>query len=121
MPLDAGALNRRIRIERDGPSKHDGFQNVPGVAAVLATVWASHRPGGGRERLANAENAATAPAVFRIRWNKAFDPDASGGLSPDDRVRFPARDDGALYDIASVTEIGLREGIEIIATKRTGR
>jgi head-tail adaptor len=121
MPIDAGALDRRIRIERDGPSTHDGYQNVPGAPAPLATVSASVKPGGGRERYANAENAATAPMIFTIRWSRALDPTAPGGISPDDYIRYPASDAGQLYDIKSAVEMGLREGIVIAAIAQVGR
>ncbi|WP_374295174.1 head-tail adaptor protein [Sphingomonas sp.] len=121
MAMDARRLDRRIRIERDGPSKHDGFQNVPGSPAVLAEVWSSYRAGGGQERYANAENAATAPVVFRVRWRPDFDPDLHGGLTPNDRVRYPATDAGALYDIKAVTAIGRKKWIDIAAVRRVGR
>jgi len=118
--LAAGSLDRRIRIERDGPTTHDGYQNAPGEPVVLATVWASARPGGGRERYANAENAATAPMVFTIRWTRALDPNAPEGISPADRVRYPATDAGRLYDIKSAVELGRRDGIVIAAVRKSG-
>lgn len=119
--LAAGTLDRRIAIERDGPATHDGYQNVPGVSGVLVTVWASVKPGGGRERYANVENAATAPMVFTIRWTRSLDPNSPEGISPDDRIRYPAGVNGQLYDIKSVVEMGNREGIVIGAVRRAGR
>lgn len=116
--LDAGRLDRRIRIERDGLPVHDGLQNVAGAPSVFAERWASVRPGGGRERFASAENAATAPMVFWLRWDRTLDPSAPGGVGTADRIRYPARDDGQLYDIKSAVEIGRREGIEIAAVRR---
>lgn len=114
-------MDRRIRIERDGAAMHDGFQNIPGTAVAIATVAASMRPGGGRERYASAENAATAPMIFTIRWTRVLDPHAPGGISPDDRVRFPATDAGQLFDIVSAVEWGRREGIVIAAVRRADR
>lgn len=116
--LAAGLLDRKVRIERDGASTHDGLQNVPGAPLVLADVWASIRPVGGEERYLNAEDAASVKSVVRIRWTKALDPDAPEGVRPSDRLRYPARDDGALYDIQSAIEIGRREGIELAVTRR---
>lgn len=118
MVMDARKLDRRIRIERDGPSIHDGFQNVPGAPEMLTEVWSSYRAGGGQERYANAENAATAPVIFRIRWQPGLDPDTPQGLTPADRVRYPARDDGSLYDIKAVTPIDRKKWIDIAATRR---
>ena len=121
MTIDEGRLDRRVRIERDGAATHDGYQNVPGVPEVVATVWASVTPGGGRERFANEENAATAPMVFTIRWSRELDPDAPDGISPDDRVRYPAKNAGYLYDIKSATVMGRNEGIVIAAVRQAGR
>lgn len=121
MGLDGGSLDRRIRIERDGASIHDGFQNVPGAPIALATVWASAKPGGGRERYVSAENAASAPMVFMIRWTAALDPNAVGGITTDDRIRFPASDEGLLFDIKSAVEFGRREGIIIAGVRQAGR
>lgn len=121
MGLDARKLDRFIRIERDGPDTHDGYQNVPGSPSVIAEVWSSMKPGGGRERYANEENAATAPMVFTIRWTRSLDPHAPGGISPDDRVRYPAADTGLLYDVKSVVEHSRKDGIVIAAVRQAGR
>lgn len=109
--LETGKLNRRIAIERAGIVKNDSGDMVDGFAP-LRTVWASATPGGGRERLLSAQNAAEAPMVFRIRWA----PDLAD-LSPADRVQYPPTSE-RYYDIASVVEIGTCEGIEIAATAR---
>jgi hypothetical protein len=114
--LDTGTLDRRIRIERDGPPVHNGVQTVPGLPVELATRWARFIPSPGRERYANAETAATAPALFRIRWDARLDPDAPGGLSVKDRIRFPINGD-AVYEIVSVVEFGRRDGIDIAVVK----
>jgi head-tail adaptor len=118
MAMDARKLDRRIRIERDGPPRHDGFQNVAGAPEILAEVWSSYRAGGGHERYANAENAATAPVIFRIRWQPGLNPDAPMGLNPSDRIRYPAVDGGSIYDIKAVTPVDRRKWIDIAATRR---
>lgn len=113
MIIKAGELDRRIRIERDGPPMHDGTQNVPGPPITLATVWARYIGSPGRERYANAETAATAPGLFRVRWSGILDPDSDTGLSVKDRIRHPAKPDGTLYEIVSIQPYCRRVGIDI--------
>ncbi len=110
---DSGEFDRMIRIERDAPASHDGYQNVPGAPFVLAERWAHYLPGAGRERFADAENAATAPAIFTIFWSPEVE-----DVSPVDRVRFPAKNDGRLYDIQRVEEVGRQDKIRIFAVAR---
>lgn len=68
--LDAGSLDRRIRIERDGPTTHDGLQNVLGAPFVLAEVWAQYKPARGQERFELATREAEIPVAFIIRWSR---------------------------------------------------
>ena len=121
--IDPGTLDKRIQIERDGPMVHNGLQNVPGPPTVLGGTkrWASMKPGGGRERYANEENAATAPVIWRLRWSAALDPDVAGGIGPGDRIRYPAKPEGALHDIKSAIVIGNRDGIEIATVRKASR
>jgi len=107
--MKAGRLDRRVRIERDGPPTHDGYQNVPGAPVTVATVAARYQPGAGSERFANSETAATAPAIFEIRWSER-----ARDVSPLDRVEF----EGRTYEITRVEEVGRRMGIRIFATAR---
>ena len=106
-------LDKRIRIERDGPPVHNGVQNVPGPPAVQWTRSAQFIGSSGRERYANAETAATMPAMFRLRWESKLDPDAPEGLSVKDRIRCPDRDDGQLWEIVSVLAVGRQDAIDI--------
>lgn len=109
--IRAGDLDRRVAILRAtlAPDEHGDDSEA---FAPLGTVWASVRPAPGRERLASAETAALATTVFRIRWAPAV-----ADLSPRDRLDYPT-DSGRQWDIASVVEIGRREGLEIAATSR---
>lgn len=107
--MNAGELDRRIRIERDGSPSHDGYQNVPGQPVTVAAVAARHRPGVGIERFANSEVAAIAPIVFEIRWSRRV-----ADVSPVDRIEF----EGRMYDIQRVEQIGRRVGVRIFAVTR---
>lgn len=109
MGMAAGALDRRIRIERNAPAVHDGLQNVPGAPFVLAEVWAQYKPARGAERFELATREAEIPVSFIIRWSRRV-----ADVGPSDRVRYPAREDGQLFDIiAAPREIGRRDGLEI--------
>lgn len=111
--LDSGALDRRIQIYRAGIVRDTHGDDVDGFTAG-PTVWASARPGGGRERLVSAQTAAEAPMVFRIRYSSNV-----ANLSASDRIEYPIGS-GRMYDIASVNEIGRRDGLEIAATTKAG-
>ena len=76
--------------------------------APHAVRWASARPAPGIERFQNAETAAEAPMRFVFRWEADL-------VSVEDRI---LHEDGRRYAIASVNEIGRREGWEVLATAR---
>ena len=115
--MKKGPLNRRVTIHRAGIVRDaygdevDGFTPGP-------TIWANASVGAGqgraarRERLVSAQTAAEAPMVFRIRWRADL-----ADLGPADRIEYPAGG-GRMFDIASVVEIGRREGIEIAGTTK---
>jgi head-tail adaptor len=103
----AGRLDRRVTILRGGvPTVDDYNEPVAGADAETET-FASVRPVPGTERFRNAENAADAPMRFVFRWRADL-------VRVTDRLRF----EGRIFAVASVTEIGRREGIEVLATAR---
>jgi SPP1 family predicted phage head-tail adaptor len=102
--LETGRLDRRIAIER-AEVVDDGYQNRETNWALIATVWAEYRPGKGSERFAAAAQSAMQPVAFWIRWSRSL-----CDVSPRDRVRFENR----IYAITAVTEIGRREGLELM-------
>lgn len=101
-----GPLNRRIAIERAGDID-DGYQTRDDAWALIATVWAEYRPGKGSERFAAAAQSAVQPVAFWIRWSRTV-----ADVSPRDRVRFQDK----IYSITAVSEIGRREGLELMCT-----
>ncbi|WP_347091674.1 phage head closure protein [Sphingomonas parapaucimobilis] len=109
--MDAGAMDRRVALLRAGTVTDDYGDEVDGFAP-LATVWGSVKPSPGTERLASAENAATAPTVITIRYSRKV-----ADLNPRDRVEYPVGS-GRQFDIKSVVEIGRREGLQIAAIGR---
>lgn len=112
--MRSGTLDTLVRLQRLGPPQDDGTTSVPGAFQDMKPepVWASERAGGGNERFANAENAATAVTVFRIRW----DPDLDD-LNPKDRLVRHL--DGEEFNILNVNKVGRQDMMEITTTVRT--
>lgn len=105
---DAGRRDRLVTIVRQVTSGTDSWGDPVPSSETETERWAAVTPSPGTERFANAENAATAPIRFVFRWE-------------DDLVRVTdtlRHDDGREYDVKSVTEIGRREGWEVLAVAR---
>lgn len=102
--LDAGSLDRRVRIER--PVADGGFDGAgSGSWALVAEVWANVRdalPSRG-ERLADGMNIASRPSRVRIRYRD----DVSSAM------RF-VLSDRIMQIVAGPAELGRREGLEFM-------
>jgi SPP1 family predicted phage head-tail adaptor len=105
--LAAGRRDRRVTIERATTAGDSHGEDVETWAPV-ATRWAAVTPAPGTERFASAERAAEAPMRFVFRYE-------TGLVTVEDRI---LHEDGRRYYVASVTEIGRREGLEVLATAR---
>lgn len=109
--MRAGRFDRLVDLMRRGADIDDGLSMQPGVlAALMENVPAEVKPAPGNEKYINAENAATAPTIFRVPWSPDYE-----DLNPKDVVRYGGRD----YNIVSVVEIGRREALEIAAITET--
>jgi head-tail adaptor len=108
--MRAGPLNRRIDIQRKSVAPSETW-------STLATRWASVAPVVGTERFALPQISATEQTQFQVRWGSDI-----SDLSPLDRIVYPvgSTDEGDIYDIAAVHELGRREGFKIIAIRRPG-
>jgi head-tail adaptor len=110
----AGKLDRYIDIQ------HATETQSPSGAPVL--TWqtiASKRPASVERRRDPVEISGGAlqvvaldQYVFRIRYS-----DNVAGVTPKDRIIYPAgsAQPSALYNVLAVTEIGRREGLQMIA------
>lgn len=115
--MRAGRMDRQIGICKYGIVTNEGGDDVEGFAtAIVVPAGIKRLPG--TERLQSAENAATAPTVFLIRWEPRFDPDMPTGLNAKDRLEYP-KDSGRFLNITSAIELGRRDSIEIAATGAT--
>src|SRR5688572_14464944 len=102
MPLTAGELDRRVRIEVATDAVDPNGSGEPTTTwAHLATVWASVRPISGRELFAAQQVGAKVDTRFRIRYRTDVHPERSRLID----------DLGRVYDIRSLQEIGRREGL----------
>lgn len=108
--LDAGKLDRRIRIERAAVTT-DGRGVEQRAWTPLATVWAQRLPQRALESWKASGTAAELETAWRIRWSSQV-----ADVSPEDRVAFG---DQAMA-ILGVTEIGRREGLEIVTKSVAG-
>jgi SPP1 family predicted phage head-tail adaptor len=92
--MDAGKLDRRVTLQRQGVATDDGFQSVPGAFADLAEVWAQFIPLTATERAQAGETQAYAQARYRIRKDTLW-----ADLNAKDRLV-----DGRTFNITAVNE-----------------
>lgn len=85
----------------------DEYRDAVGGAPVETKAMAGVSPAPGVERFGNAELAASALTRFVFRYRADL-------VRVTDSLLF----DGRTYQVSSVTEIGQREGWEVLATAR---
>jgi head-tail adaptor len=105
--MRAGRRDRVVTIERATITR-DAHNEQVQTWATHAVRFAFVRPAPGTERFRSAETAAEAPMRFVFLWE-------DGLVRVTDRL---LHDDGRTYDVSSVTEIGRREGWEVLAVAR---
>lgn len=109
MPLQAGKLDRRVRLMR--PIKTtDGFGGKVVSYEHHATVWASYSPVSDGERQRASETGSVITARFQVRFSSV-----TAAVTPEFQLEF----EGRTHNIQGVKEIGRREGVEISAVART--
>jgi head-tail adaptor len=119
----AGLLDRRITIQRKTVTQSASGHPTE-TWTTLANKFASFAPVRGQERFGVPAEDAQQQVQFDIRYAPAL-----AGLSPLDRVVYPALDGSPepaaepenIYDIVAVHEIGRREGLRIIAVRHPDR
>lgn len=113
--MDSGDFDSLVTFTRHGPPVRDGRSRVDGPPVeVAANVPCNIVPGVGTERFANAENAATAPAVFVVRREPDLEQLDAGDCCVDQ--------DGRVYDIKSVRPHpdNPRFDLEVTAVRKAG-
>lgn len=104
--MQAGRLDRRITLYRQGAPADDGFTSAPGPWAELASVSASFEPLSDGERVRQQQVGATVSARFQIRWSSVV-----ADLSAEDQLEF----EGRRFAISHVKPIGRKVGLELTA------
>jgi head-tail adaptor len=116
--MRAGQLDRRVVVQRKSLSQSGSGEPIESWQTVGTTRWAYRFPVSGTERFTAEQFAALEQVEFRLRWS-----DDIADLQPQDRIIEPASDAGApparsTYDIIGVHEIGRREGLRVLTTRR---
>lgn len=115
--MRAGNLDRRIRFDRSTKPWPLDAAGQPAPAFVEAyRCWAERKPTGGNEAFSGSgeQRVAKATLDFRIRW-----PPAGVSITPDESWRLvDLSDNGRVYDLVAVVEIGRREGLLVTAIAR---
>jgi SPP1 family predicted phage head-tail adaptor len=103
MPINASRLDRRVllshRVVMVSANGQRSYTFVPYVE-----VWAMKIEAGGREYQAGQTLIGEATFTFRIRWRK--------DVKSTDQVTF----EGAIFNIGTISEIGRREGLDLLAS-----
>lgn len=118
--MQAGRLDRRISILRKVSVQSGSGAMVEQWQPVVLRRAAACKSVQSSERYTSPEIVAEELVEFQLRWS-----DDVKELSPQWRVIYPALADGEtevratrVYDVVSVPEIGRREGLRLIATRR---
>lgn len=101
--MQAGRLDRRIIIQEDTPTQ-DTYGDETSTWSTFATVWANVKSKSGKEYFNSDQVVAERSRIFKIRYLP--------GVNEQMRISY----DSNFYDIQTVSEIGRKEGMEIIAT-----
>ena len=119
--MRAGILDRLITIQRNtsstGPDGHptDSWTTVDPLRRPAAL-----KPVSGEERFTAPQFVAREQVTFQIRYDASV-----VSLNPLDRIIYPALSADSppvtreVYDVVSVDEVGRREGLLILAARRS--
>lgn len=105
--IPAGKLNRTVRLLRRGPDVDDGLQTLPGPWAEAGTRLSWVKVRRAREAIEGEGQTGLQETSFWLRFD-----DLTRTIGTDWALEL----DGTHYAIiAPPTEIGFREGIEVVA------
>ena len=123
MKVNVSRLDRRIDIERATIAQSDSGEPVMTWVPLATQRAASVDPVRGTERVNAPQWAAREQVDIYIRFSSLV-----ADVNPKDRIIYPARPDGVspvpepgpgqVYDIISVSEVGRREWIKIVASRQ---
>lgn len=103
--MSAGQRDRLVTLQRATTTQNDYGEEIA-TWADIAKVWAQRKDMRGSERYQAQQQVATLATTYVILYR--------AGLSPVDRLV----DDGRVYDIKGIAEIGRRKIIELVCEAR---
>jgi SPP1 family predicted phage head-tail adaptor len=109
MGLSRGKLDRRIRIERATLTTDGSGAEIP-AWSELKTVWAQRLTQRPVEAWRAGGTAATLEAAWIVGWSPT-----TASVTSEDRIVA----DGKTFVILGVTEVGRRDGIQIVGVAGT--
>ena len=115
--MQAGKLDRRVRIERRTDTRDQYGQPIPTWAMIGKERWAQKSPLYGTERFISDQFVSREQVEFTVRWARDLE-----DLNPKDRIVYPvttAPTDSQIYEIIAVNEIGRYEGLRIMTARRS--
>lgn len=124
--MKAGSLDRRITIQRKTTTESASGEPIHAWSNLVLRRPASMWPVKGDERFTSAQEVAEEQIEFRVRYSSNL-----ADLTPKDRIIHPAltAEQAAdqdyviparsIHDVLACFEIGRREGIRIITSRRT--
>ena len=109
--MEPGRLDRAITLLRNEAKRAtSGSGEAVPVLVAIAAVRAEVTSIAGRERFAGDQRYAEIDLRFKIRWR--------ADVTPETVVRYDDGRGARLFDLAEVTEVGRREGLELFGTAR---
>ena len=120
--MRAGRLDRIITIQRSTWTASDSGEDVKTWSTLIVRRRASLMPVRGEERFSDPQLSAREQVEFRVRYSQDV-----AALTARDRIVYPALsesspedapDERNIYDIHAVHEIGRREGLRILTSRR---
>lgn len=117
--MRAGALDRRVSVQRRTLTSSPSGEPIEAWAQIGNVRWALRMPLTGFERYTSAALEAKEQVEFRLRWSHDL-----ADLQPSDRIVESAtpptpgsvRD---IYDIFAVHEIGRHEVLRVLCSRET--
>jgi SPP1 family predicted phage head-tail adaptor len=117
-----GRLDRRITIQRKIVTSSPSGQPIETWVDLDPRRWASVNPVSGDERFTEPQLAGKQQTEFQVRYSADV-----ASLTPLDRIVYPAIEPASpppeippatIYDVLAVHEVGRREGLRIITSRR---
>jgi head-tail adaptor len=108
-----------VAVQRYMATTSPSGQEIPAWSMIGTARFASKAPLAGIERYGSQQLEAKEQVEFHLRWAEDL-----ADLRPADRIVEPATDviepvpERSIYDIFAVLEIGRREGLRVLATRR---